>query len=375
MKILFDASAMFASTRGGGIYNYLVKLLPRLARLTENNGHDFRHFHLSFRGTSSSNGLIPDEKVIRIRFPVKLMNRLWLDFSLPDLSWFWKDIDIFHSPHFSLPVISKAKKILTVNDIAYLKYPQYYAESGKKLNEYGYKKLLPVNIKRADKIIAISQHTKEDIVEHFKIPQEDIAVIHIGCSISQPIPPDKLNAIISRFGLNDSEFIYFPVGTLEPRKNLERTVEAFKKAKSYNSRLKLVISGVGDISWLDGRILNDDIIFVRWNSEEERDALYQSAIFAIYPSLYEGFGIPALEAMSNAKALLTSNTSSLPEIANGYAHMVNPNNADEIADGIQALVKDEKYRKSLEKKSLIRAKDFSFDEMARKTYEIYQYLN
>lgn len=371
MKISFDASAILCSS-GGGIYSYLVELLPRLARLAENNGDDFRYFYLSFRSSGAPSKVIPEKKIDRIRFPVKLMNRLWLKFSFPDLSWFLKEIDIFHSPHFSLPVIAKAKKILTVNDITYLKHPEYYAQSGKKLNDYGYKQLLPVNIKRADRIIAISHHTKSDLIEYFGIPENKISVIHIGTIIPEQLPEEKLQSIISRFGLEVSEFVYFPVGTFEPRKNIERTIKAFSRVNPKPGNIKLAVSGVGDKSWLDKNTMNNDIVFVRWNKNEERNALYQAAKFAVYPSLYEGFGIPALEALANGKALLTSNNSSLPEIAEGYAHLVDPHSEEEIAEGLESLFKDDNYRRKFEDKAIGRAKEFNFEKMVEETYRVYK---
>jgi alpha-1,3-rhamnosyl/mannosyltransferase len=372
MKILFDASAMFVLLRGGGVYNYLLKLLPNLAQLAERQGDDFRYFHLYFRQKLTPPEFLDASKTIDFRFPVRMLNKLWINLSVPDLSWVYDDVQIFHSPHFSLPIISKAKKILTVNDITYLKHPEFYTEEGKKLNEYGYRTLLPVNIRRADRVIAISQHTKNDLVEHFNISAEKISVVHIGCDIPIQMEKKNLETMLEQFELKDTEFIYFPVGTFEPRKNIVRTVDAFTRCNPRPGKLKLVISGVGDRRWLSEIKSAKDLVTVQWNNDDEKNALYQGAIFVIYPSLYEGFGMPVVEAMGNRKAVLTSNTSSLKEIAEGFAHTVNPKNTDEIANGLEFLLNDSAYRHELELKSERRAMDFTWDMMAEKTYSIYR---
>lgn len=374
MNIMFDSSVLFHADSGGGVYNYLLKLLPEIAKIAEVEKDELSFFHLYSRKEMNIPNALEGKHVVNFRFPVKLLNKFWINFGLPDMSWFYGDMQIFHSPHFSLPVMSRAKKILTVNDITYLKYPEYYTESGRKLNEYGYRRLLPANIKRADRIIAISQHTKNDIMEYFNITDEKISVVYIGCDIPHSLPNEKLERLLENFGLRNSEFIYFPVGTFEPRKNIARTIEAFSRANPLPGRMKLVISGVGERHCLGDFKSSEDVIIVKWNSDDERNALYQGSVFTVYPSLYEGFGMPVVEAMGNRKAVLTSSNSSLGEIAGAYAHTVDPLKVNEIADGMKLLFENCEYRRELEGKSIIRAKFFSWDKMAKETYDIYKSL-
>jgi len=370
MNILFDASNLF-STKGGGVYNYLVKFLPQLIEKSKGKDDFLSFFHLYWhKHENKTHEVLADQKIHRLRLPVKLLNKLWLTFKSPDLSRFYKDIDIFHSPHFSLPIMSKAKKILTVNDITYLKHPEFFAESGKTLNDYGYKKLLSVNIQRADQIIAISNYTKADLIDYYGIPEEKIKVVYIGCDIPDKINENLLQEGVGKFQLANTNYIYFPVGTLEPRKNIQSTIKAFKTA-THGMNIKLVLSGVGATSWLP-ELKDPDIMLVRWETDLERNALYQGALFVLYPSLYEGFGMPVVEAMGNGKAVLTSNTTSLKEIAVGFAHTVNPNDQEEISEGISKLLEDDTYRRSLEKKSIIRSKDFTWKQMADETFNIYR---
>jgi len=372
MKVMFDSSVLFHSNKGGGVYNYLIKLLPLLDKRLKDGNNSLSFLRIYLRGKAGQPEFIKDENLRNFRFPVKLLNSLWTNIGVPDLSWFYKDIDVFHSPHFSLPVMSGVKKILTINDITYLKHPEYFSESGKILNEYGYKKLLPVNIERADRIISISQHTKNDIVEYFGVPEDKVSVVYIGCDSPCVMDGRELSRHLKEFGLGGIEYVYFPVGTFEPRKNMLRTIDAFNKTNPRPGRIKLVVSGVGDRNWLSGQSSTEDVIFVRWNSDEGRNALYQGACFVVYPSLYEGFGMPVVESMGNGKAVLTSNSSSLREIADGYAHMVDPEDVDSISHGMDKIFKDIDYRNELERKSRIRAGDFTWEKMVEQTYDVYK---
>ena len=373
MKILFDASNLF-SANGGGVYNYLLKFLPELIQQAEINNDQLKFFHLYFRANEKfSHPALLKSEILRLRFPVKLINSLWISFNLPDLSLFYKNFDIFHSPHFSLPAFSSAKKILTVNDITYLKHPEFFSSKGKKLNDYGYKKLLSANVLRADKIIAISQYTKNDLIDYFGLPESKISVVYIGCDSTLKMDALNLQKSLDAFNISDGQYIYFPVGTLEPRKNINSTIKAFLNSNA-SLKLKLVLSGVGSYDFVDNIHSNHNVKIVRWNSLQERNALYQGAAFVLYPSLYEGFGMPVVEAMAAAKAVLTSNTTSLAEIADGYAHMVDPLNIDEITDGINQLFSDHSYRHDLEVLSIRRSNDFTWRKMAADTYKIYKHL-
>jgi glycosyltransferase involved in cell wall biosynthesis len=371
MKILFDASNLF-SYRGGGVYNYLMKLLPLLIQKVEQEGDEISFLRLYFRkGVIKNPPFVEGKKISSFRFPIKLLNYLWIKYKFPDFSRFYKNVDIVHSPHFSLPLMSKAKKILTVNDITYLKHPEYFSPSGKNLNDYGYKFLLPANIWRADKIIAISQHTKKDIVEYFGIPEDKVSVVYIGCDSPCMQEARELSGHLKEFGLDRIKYVYFPVGTFEPRKNMAKTILAFNKTNPKPGRIKLVVSGVGDRSWLTSKVSTEDVIFVKWNSDDTKNALYQGSLFVIYPSLYEGFGMPVVEAMGNGRAVLTSNNTSLMEIADGYACIVDSENEGSISQGMKRLFEDTDYRLELERKARIRARDFTWEKMVEQTYDIY----
>ncbi len=372
MNVLFDVSHIFAS-KGGGVYSYLIKLLPALLARIEAERDRLIFFQSHLRPTQKQHSALKESKLFRFRFPVKLLNEMWLKLSMPDLSWFYKNIDIVHSPHFSLPVCSSARKVLTVDDITYLKHPEYFSRSGRRINDYFYKKLLPVNIKRADSIIAISQFTKDDIIEYFGIEKKKIHVVHLGNDAPSLINEMDLNAQLKKFGLKKSRYIYFPVGTIEPRKNISSTMEAFLKAVE-DPIITLVMSGIGKMQDIERISMHRNVKLVYWKKEIEKNALYQGALFVVYPSLYEGFGLPVVEAMGNRKAVLTSNTTALKEIAEGYAHTVNPHCLEEIEYGFTRLMEDEPYRRRLELLSEQRAHDFTWQKMAGQVYAVYRSL-
>lgn len=371
MKILLDVSTLFTA-HGGGVYNYLIKVIPALIEKAAALGDDMSFLRFYCRGSGSArHPALGDRPVHGFRFPVKWLNRLWLTLNMPNMAWFYKGVDVVHAPHFSLPVMSGAKKILTVNDITYLRHPEFFTDAGKRLNDYGYKTLLPANVRRADRIVAISQFTKEDLMDYFGLPDHKVAVVHIGCDRPAMLSEEDRQARLRDLGLDGTAYLYFPVGTLEPRKNIAATVRAFLKAAA-GSDMNLVLSGVGDDQWLSGLQGRERLRWVHWRTDEERNALFQGARFVLYPSLYEGFGIPVVEAMGNGKAVLTSNTTSLKEIAVGYAHTIDPEDEDALAEGIERLINDDAYRASLEQLSLQRSRDFTWAGMADKLYAVYQ---
>jgi glycosyltransferase involved in cell wall biosynthesis len=369
MKLLFDISNLLNS-EGGGIHYYLKGLISALLQEPESHNLDIEFINFYFRNKSLNiPSFLKPDKLHNFRFPVKLLNKLWLNFNFPDLGIFYKNIDIVHSPHFSLPVLGSAKKILTVHDITYLKHPEYFDPRYRELNNYGYKQLLPVNIKRADHIIAISDFTKNDLIDYFNISPDKVTTVYTGVDIPKKIDSEDAKAYLNQNNLTPDQYVYFPAGTLEPRKNIPLTIQALKKS-NISKNIKLVISGVGAIDWL-GIKEDDRIRLLRWNSTEERDILYQNASFVVYPSLYEGFGMPVIEAMSNGKAVMTSNTTSLGELANDYAQMVNPESLEELVEAFN-LLSDKTNRLDLENKSKQRAMDFSWEKMASETYKVYE---
>lgn len=229
--------------------------------------------------------------------------------------------------------------------------------------------------RRAERIVAISESTKRDLVKYFKIDPLKISVIYPG--LTQNIAPGgKSRDALSKYNLPPN-FILF-VGTLEPRKNIVRLIEAYhilnSKLKIQNSRLVIVGKNGWGYREIFAKVkelqLEDKIIFLDYVADEDLPSLYNSAACFIYPSLYEGFGLPVLEAMVCGCPVVTSNTSSLPEVADGAAILVNPNDANEIAGALNKLLINEPLRQELKKQGLERAKNFSWEKTAQEILKI-----
>lgn len=284
-------------------------------------------------------------------------------------------VDIFHSPIFILPLVCPIKSIITVHDISFKIYPEFI--SWPKRLYYNF--FVRHSLNKAGKIIAISKNTKVDLIRLFGIPEKKIEAVYYGRDISyRPLDRNLAKDKVSEtFGIND-EFILY-VGRIEPRKNLSRLIEAFHRIKREdNIKHKLVIAGHYD--WQYKNIFNlaqqlglkDKIIFLGYVKSNELIYLYNASDLFIYPSLYEGFGLPVLEAMACGVAVITSNDSSLREITSGGAFLVNPYNIQELREAIRRLLRDTFLRNNLAQRGLERIKEFSWQSNALKTKDLYE---
>jgi len=227
-------------------------------------------------------------------------------------------------------------------------------------------------IKRASHIIAVSQHTKNDLIKYLKIPDNRISVVYNGVdhNIFKPY----------NIKLLDKPYILY-VGSERPRKNLGRLFEAFAKLKKEFPELKLLKVGASGrsekyrrdtIKKLDSLKITQDIIFVDHLSELDLAHYYSSATLLAYPSLYEGFGLPPLEAMACGCPVITSNTSSLPEVVGEAGIMVNPYDTNSLVQAMRRVLTDDKLRDDMVRKGLEQSKRFSWEKTARQTLEVYE---
>jgi len=237
-------------------------------------------------------------------------------------------------------------------------------------------------MKNADKIITISQHTKKDLVEYLKIPSEQIEPVYLGVDSNfEVIPHEKLNNIMEKYNLPESFILY--VGSEQPRKNFQSVIKAFNSLiKTYNLKgVKLVKVGRPQIGEADRKAIFDlieglglakDVFFMDYIPEEDLPSIYNLADLFVYPSLYEGFGLPPLEAMACGTPVVTSNTSSLPEVVGDAGIMVDPMDVDALADSMHQVLTDEALQMKLKAKGISQAKEFSWEKTAQKTWKIYE---
>ena len=299
---------------------------------------------------------------------------LWEQMVLPIYSR--KDkLDLFHYTDHALSLLfKKCPIIITVHDVAYLRLPNLLNISRKIYK----KNILQISIKKADIIIADSYATKKDIIEYFGTREGKIRVIHLGVE-SRFRPINNVEAFRLRNNLPPK--IILNVGTLEPRKNVVSLIKAFKKLREKGFKdYKLVIAG--EKGWLYEEIfrevgrsdLKQEILFLGVVRDEDLPMLYNCADLFVYPTLYEGFGLPPLEAMACGIPVIASNTSSLPEVIGDAGIMVDPTDIASLCENIYKVLKDKKLRYRMGSMGLERSKLFSWDKTVKEILEIYDEL-
>lgn len=302
--------------------------------------------------------------------------KMWTQWRLPlDLYLHNPRPDVFFTPTHYAPRFSPLPNVISIMDLAFLYFPELF----KKTDLYKLKNWTSYSAKHAKKIITISKSSKFDIIKEYKIPEEKVIVIYPGIKPSAYPKPHvyNMNTIKAKFGTSNN-FILF-VGTLQPRKNISRLIESFSKVlrdEKAPRDLQLVI--VGKKGWLYEEILRkpkelnieEKVKFPDFVSDDELIALYQQAICFILPSLYEGFGLPVLEAMKHGCPVITSNVSSLPEAGGEAAVYVDPLSTDDISEKIIKVVNHPEIRKELKEKSKAQLAKFSWEKTAKETLKV-----
>lgn len=314
---------------------------------------------------------------ILIKNPFEKISKtyLWYPYAFLKLKRKYKGLDVIHNPS-QVPTIFNSKDqryVVTVYDLTPFITPKEHTTIRVSI----YRTFFPRTLKTADMIIVDSYSTKNDIVRYFKIPEEKLRVIHLGVDEDyKPLPEDNVEKIKQKYNLNYPFILY--VGTLEPRKNIPTLIKAFYKLKKSGLPHKLVITGkkgwkYKDIFELIDKLeLQKDVVFTGYVPKEDLPALYNAADLFIYPSLYEGFGLPPLEAMACGTPVITSNTSSLPEVVGNAGIMVDPYDVDGLAKVMYEVLTNEGLREELRKKGLERAKLFSWKKTAEETLKVYE---
>jgi glycosyltransferase involved in cell wall biosynthesis len=377
MYIAIDYTA--AIRQGAGIGTYVRNLVAALlARDTTNR------YTLLTSGRATSERPFPTAENVRgrsILIPDRCLNILWYRWRVPvpPATLFAGRTDLYHGPDFVLPPLGKSMhKVVTIHDLAFLEHPEYAVPS---LAAY-LKKVVPESVAAADAVIAVSQETARSLVTHFDTPREKITVIPLGVDkhfrrITDPI---LLDATRHKFKLRHP--LVLSVGTLEPRKNHSGLIKAFYQAtKQKDGPAMLAIAGGKGWLYEETQQLIADlklerkVRFLGRVTDLELVTLYSMADIFAFPSFFEGFGIPPIEAMACGAPVITSRTSSLPEVVGDAALLVDPHNIDEIARTMLRLLKQEPLRAELRQKGYQRAQQFTWDEVARRTLNVYQQLS
>lgn len=296
-------------------------------------------------------------------------------------------LDIFFSPTHYLPLFMPYRSVISILDLSYLHFPQYF----KKHDLLQLKYWSAYSVRKASKILTISKSSKDDIIKMYQIPENRVIVTYPGIKIKTTMQSSKL--IEEKYEINNNYILF--VGTLQPRKNITRLIEAFSTLchpdpeRSERGRISLQSSWdssalpqndislviIGKKGWLYKEILQAPeklgvkgrVKFLESVPDEDLSLFYQNALCFVLPSLYEGFGLPVLEAMQNGCPVITSNVSSLPEAGGDAALYVNPEDVDDIASKMKTLIENRKIREELVKKGYNQVKKFSWEKTAKET--------
>src|SRR5436190_2974024 len=284
-------------------------------------------------------------------------------------------VRLVHEPHYVLPPLIQCRSVVTIHDCIHLMFPQYLP------NRLAYvyaKGSMWTASKKANRILTVSEASRRDILRFFDVSPDKVSVIHnaIDERFLTPANAERMELVKQRYQL-DHPFVLY-VGNIKPHKNIERLIDAFGRARSQCPEdLKLIIIGdeISKYPALRQSVhkhkLDKHVRFLGFQPMETLAAFYRLARAFVFPSLYEGFGLPPLEAMACGAPVVTSNVSSLPEVAGGAALLVDPYDEDSIANGIIQAVTDEPLRTSLITRGQERARSFSWPQSVRKIHEIY----
>ncbi len=380
MKIGVDIRVLM-DRQYSGISEYTANLLAAILKLDKEN--EYRLFYNSYhdlKGRLDGWGG-PNSKLVGLHFPNKIFNYcLQKIFGYPRIDEVLGGVDIFWSPHFNFTRLSAPesglKKVITVHDLSFLRYPEFFSRR----KNFWHKSLGVIKtLKEAEGIIAVSENTKNDIVELAGIDSGKIKVIYSGNNIAKKIWPEETAEECLRKFKIDSPYILY-VGNIEPRKNIGGLIKAYDKLREDKAFKDLILVLAGAPGWKNARIYRDwrsspyqgRIRFLGYVSAEEKEILYSRAAVFVYPSFYEGFGFPPLEAMAYGVPIVCSNVSSLPEVVADAGIMINPDKPEEIAEAIGIVLKDKKLRESLVALGYARAEMFSWKKAAGEYLEFFK---
>ncbi len=300
-----------------------------------------------------------------------------------------EELDVFHSPNLVMPSIYKGPSVVTVHDLSFYKFPETIPlQESRSL-----KKIIPNILKEADKIIAVSKATAKDLEEIFNLPRKKIKVIYHGLDqrFFRKRGLAEIKKIKKKYKISNNYLLF--LGTFEPRKNIIRLIEAYERfrnglihssisqKKDFFSKYQLVLAGAEgkNSKKIKEKIFKSryrkDIILPGYIAADDLGRLFSGADLFVFSSLYEGFGLPIIEAMAKRVPVITSNVSSMPEVSQDAALLIDPYDVAQIAQAIYDVLTDKRLNKKLRDRGLKRAKNFKWEKCAKETLSIYKQLS
>mgnify|MGYP005846244415 FL=1 len=374
MHIAIDYTA--AVQQRAGIGRYTRELVGALLRLPEAQEAGHRYTLFAAAGGRGIPADLPSSPAVRLRFlPLsdEWAARLWHRARLPiPVETFTGPVDLFYSPDFVLPpTLPRTRTLLTVHDLSFLHYPGHFVP---KLVRY-LERVVPASVARADRVLADSEATRADLIRLLGTPPEKVEVLYSGVDARfRPEPePGERERLRARYGL-DRPYV-LSVGTLQPRKNFVRLIRAFARLRD-TGRMLVIAGGRG---WLYESVLEeasrhpDRVRILGFVEDADLPALYRGADLFVFPSFYEGFGLPVLEAMACGVPVVCSGVSSLPEVAGDAALLVDPEDEEGLSKAMQRVLEDEGLRREMAARGRARAARFTWEEAARHLVAVFSF--
>jgi glycosyltransferase involved in cell wall biosynthesis len=373
MKVCLDLTPALHNTAGTGRY------VRELAKALVDLGHGDR---LTFFCVDPEGGAGAGTPASVPRKTVRCSKRGWSaaaalsSFLGIPMDRFVGETDVFHATWHLLPRLRTPATVMTLYDLSFALFPETHL----RVLRWSSNVLVPRFLKECERVIAISESTKRDAIRLYGIPEDKIVVTHLAAEDRfRPADPDRVAEVRERFGLPTRFILY--VGTIEPRKNLDVLLGALVRLKGQGRAVPLVVAG--RLGWLyDGFLarirslgLEDLVLLPGFVPDDDLPALYTAAEVFVYPSVYEGFGIPVLEAMGCGTPVLCSDASSLPEVAGDGGILLPPGDPAAWAEAIARLTEGPALRGELRERGFRQSSRFRWEETARRTWEVYNAVN
>jgi len=369
LRVGVDVTAMPPQRAGAG--NYMYRLVEGLL------GLETRHEFVVFvRPTDRDawGAFPPPHRIEPVGAAGWVATRLiWEQTVLPVLARRLR-LDLLHSTHYSSPLARRVPSVVTFCDMTFVQRPEVHVPVKRLLFPW----LMRASVARARRLIAISESTRRDMLVTYALEPERVVTVPLAAGPQwRPQPAEQVREIAARYGLEPRRYVLY-VGVLEPRKNVHRLVEAFARIAA--ARPGLVLALGGKRGWMADAVdaaiaragLGERIRRLGYVANADLPPLVGGAAAFVYPSLYEGFGLPVLEAMSCGAPVITTNVSSMPEVAGDGALMVEPEDVGALASAIERVLDDRAFAADLGRRALAAASRFSWARCARETVDVYE---
>ncbi len=365
MRVCIDIQSAIAQRAGVGRYTKLLVEHLAAARVPADElalfYFDFKRHGIPFPAPGAS------QRACRW-LPGRFIQKAWKTIGWPPFDRFAGNADVFHFPNFIRPPLTRGKSVVTIHDLAFLRMPETIEQK----NYHYLKSCIRETVEKSDAIIAVSEFTRKEIIELLGVAPEKVFAIHSG------IEPPKTKPETGNLKPESEAPFLFTVGTLEPRKNYSFLIDVFDRLENFEGELVIA----GGRGWKFEPVLEriaksprrERIRILDFVSDDDLDRLYRTCSLFIFPSLYEGFGFPPLEAMARGTPVVSAATGSLPEVLGDSAMLIENFDAGNWAEKISPLLADEAARKKIAARGPQHSRKFTWQETARKTWEIYKSL-